>query len=273
MKFSIVTISFNQEKYLESTIRSVIEQDYPDIEYIVVDPGSTDGSRDIIERYREKITKIIFQPDQGAADGLNNGFAQATGEIFGFINSDDLLLPGAIAKVAAWFQSDPTVDIVRGHARVIGPNGERIRDSYADRFAERAFAYGAVIICQMSTFFRANLIRRTQGFNVSNRVAWDRELFLELFRLADKSILTDEFFSAFRVHQNAITGGGGMTEQRRVILNTMFEEIIGRPWQRRDDFIRFYYLARKYILEPRSLMQRLLHGSIYGRYSSTRRRR
>ena len=84
MKFSIVTISYNQAQFLEQAIRSVIEQDYPDVEYIVVDPGSTDGSREIIERYRDRIDRIIFEPDKGPADGLNKGFAQATGDVFGF---------------------------------------------------------------------------------------------------------------------------------------------------------------------------------------------
>ena len=74
-RVSIVTISFNQEKFLERTIRSVLAQDYPEIEYIVVDPGSTDGSRDIIERYRDRIAHVIFEPDKGPSDGLNKGFA------------------------------------------------------------------------------------------------------------------------------------------------------------------------------------------------------
>jgi len=88
MRVSIVTISYNQARFLEQAIRSVINQDYPDIEYIVVDPGSTDGSRGIIEKYQNRIDKIIFDPDEGPADGLNKGFAHATGDIFGFINAD-----------------------------------------------------------------------------------------------------------------------------------------------------------------------------------------
>src|SRR6202171_6644991 len=95
-RVSIVTISFNQAPFLERAIRSVVEQDYPDIEYIVVDPGSTDGSRDIIERYRSRISQVIYEPDHGPADGLNKGFASATGDIFGSINADDAFLPGAV---------------------------------------------------------------------------------------------------------------------------------------------------------------------------------
>src|SRR5450432_3341584 len=97
LKVSIVTISFNQAAYLEEAIRSVLDQDHPLVEYIVVDPGSTDGSRDIIERYRGRIAKVLYEPDQGPADGLNHGFAHATGDVFACLNADDLLLPRAVS--------------------------------------------------------------------------------------------------------------------------------------------------------------------------------
>ena len=89
MKFSVVTVSFNQRQYLEEALTSVLEQDYPAIEYIVVDPGSTDGSRELIESFRDRLASIVFEADQGAADGLNKGFQRASGDIFGFLNSDD----------------------------------------------------------------------------------------------------------------------------------------------------------------------------------------
>src|SRR5450432_4773126 len=97
-KVSIVTISYNQAQYLEEAIVSVLEQDYPSIEYIVVDPGSTDGSRQIIERYRSRIGKVILDPDKGPADGLNHGFDAATGSVFAYLNADDVLLPGAVSS-------------------------------------------------------------------------------------------------------------------------------------------------------------------------------
>src|SRR3954454_9281745 len=98
MKFSIVTLAFKQRKYLREAMDSVLNQDYPSIEYIVVEPGSNDGSREIIEDYGDRISCRIYEPDKGAADGLNNGFARATGDVFAFLNGDDLLLPGAIRK-------------------------------------------------------------------------------------------------------------------------------------------------------------------------------
>ena len=103
MKISIVTISFNQAKYLQQCIDSILGQTHCDLEYIVVDPGSTDGSRALIESYGNKIIKV-FAPDKGPADGLNQGFKHATGQIYGFINSDDYLLPGALTSVTISMQ-------------------------------------------------------------------------------------------------------------------------------------------------------------------------
>ena len=95
LKISVVTISYNQAEFLERCIESVLNQNYPNLEYIIVDPGSTDGSRDIIKRYEKVFSHILLDPDNGPADGLNKGFAKATGDILYFINSDDVVLPDA----------------------------------------------------------------------------------------------------------------------------------------------------------------------------------
>src|SRR6056297_1925233 len=102
MKFSIVTISYNQVEFLSQCIDSVFSQDVEDLEYIIVDPGSTDGSRELIEAYSDRIVKV-FEKDKGPADGLNKGFDVATGDVYGFINSDDYLLPGALRSVSDYF--------------------------------------------------------------------------------------------------------------------------------------------------------------------------
>ena len=102
MKISIVTISYNQEKYLRECIESILNQKDCELEYIVVDPGSTDGSRELIESYGDRILHV-FERDNGPADGLNKGFAKATGDIYGFINSDDYLLPQALHHISQFF--------------------------------------------------------------------------------------------------------------------------------------------------------------------------
>jgi hypothetical protein len=125
----------------------------------------------------------------------------------------------------------------------------------------------------LSTFFRADLFRQAGGFNIDNKIAWDAELFLDLFQSAKKTVLIDVFLSAFRVHSGAITGGATMTPALRRFEDEKFERIIGRPRRPYDNWVRALYLLRKYVLEPRSLWQRLRYGSIYGRFASTRSRR
>ena len=120
MRISIVTLSYNQGAFLQEAMDSVLQQNHSDLEYIVVDPGSTDGSRELLRSYGEQISRFIFEPDRGAADGLNRGFGGATGEIFGFLNADDFLLPGALHRVSEFFESHPQCDIAHGKRKCCG---------------------------------------------------------------------------------------------------------------------------------------------------------
>ena len=175
MRISIVTISYNQARFLKQAIRSVIDQDYPDIEYIVVDPGSTDGSREIIERYRSCISKIIFEPDAGPADGLSKGFACATGDIYGYLNSDDYFEPDAFTRVARVFEAKPAVDVLCGAIRIVDGSGNaRLRTLIADKFNLKRYVAGVCVVGQQGTFFRRRAFERTGGFNLeqSNLLGW-----------------------------------------------------------------------------------------------------
>ena len=154
MKFSIVTISYNQANFLEHAILSVLTQDYPEIEYIVVDPGSTDGSREIIEKYSKQIDHIIFEPDNGPSDGLNKGFEHATGDIFGYINSDDAYLPGTFRKIANAFIKYSKADVIYGHGYIVDSQGRRLRRFYSDRFTSWRFVHGGCVVMQPSTFLQ-----------------------------------------------------------------------------------------------------------------------
>jgi len=113
-KFSIVTPSYNQGNYIEQTISSVIEQGYPELEYLVMDGGSTDGTKNVLETYDSEIHYWVSEPDKGQADAIFRGFERASGEIIGWLNSDDFLLPDALEKVGAFFAANPDVDCVIG---------------------------------------------------------------------------------------------------------------------------------------------------------------
>jgi cellulose synthase/poly-beta-1,6-N-acetylglucosamine synthase-like glycosyltransferase len=117
-KISIVTASFNQVQFLEHAIQSVLEQRYPNLEYIVVDGGSTDGSIDVIEKYRPQLTHAIIEPDKGQSDALNKGFNLATGEIMNWLCSDDMLEPGSLARIAASYCRSKLDLIVGGCVRI-----------------------------------------------------------------------------------------------------------------------------------------------------------
>ncbi len=267
MKISIVTISYNQGGFLERAIKSVIEQDYDDIEYIIVDPGSTDGSRDIIERYRSRIAKVIFEPDKGPSDGLNKGFALATGDVFGFLNSDDILLKNALSKVSRFFKSHPEIDVISGHSLIIDEHEKEIRKSYSDPFSLHGYAYRSVTLMQASTFFRAARFKCTQWFNVINRSAWDGELFVDLSLSGAKFALIDEFLSGFRLHSQSITASKRLEEAYREYREYIFRKIMGRDTKQYDVAIKYIFKLFKYIRNPRNVRERLLRGPIYGRKS------
>ena len=129
-KISIITITYNSDATIEETIRSVTMQDYPALEYVIIDGGSTDGTLDIIQKYRDQIQIVISEPDKGISDAFNKGIARATGEIIGIINSDDILLPGALQEVAEAY--NPQVDIYSGLILFWNEDTDETFPSYPD---------------------------------------------------------------------------------------------------------------------------------------------
>jgi glycosyltransferase involved in cell wall biosynthesis len=206
MKFSIVTISYNQSKYLEKTINSILTQKDVDLEYIIVDPGSTDGSKDIINKYKDRITKNIFETDLGPADGLNKGFSNAKGDIYGFINSDDMLVENSLKMVQDFFLLNPQVDIVLGNGYVIDENDQILRKVYPDRFSLKKYAYSAFNFIQPSMFIRSSCFLDVGGFNINNKTCWDGEFLVASAFKNKKITVLREFLSMFRFHNASISG-------------------------------------------------------------------
>jgi len=265
MKISIVTISFNQADFLERAILSIVNQNYKDLEYIIIDPGSTDSSRDIIEKYKLHFSKIIFKLDAGAADGLNNGFKYASGDIFGFLNSDDVLLPDCLNKVDKFFQENPSIDIVSGHSRIIDSSDQVIRNSYSDIFSLIAYAYGVNLLMQPSTFFRASCYHKVNGFNPNNLSNWDGELFVDIALNSGKFSLINEFLSCYRLHALSITSSKKIDDKIKKYRNYIFRKIMKRNKQVFDIPIRVFFRILKYLYTPKSLYERITKGAIYGR--------
>ncbi len=262
---SIVTISFNQGEYLERTIRSVLEQDYPRIEYIVADPGSTDGSREILERYRERIAHLLLDPDKGPADGLNRGFAAAGGEIFGYLNADDVLRPGAVRAAVEYLARHPEVDVVSGHAEVIDGGDRVLRRTYSDRMSVRRSLYSAAILIQPSTFFRRRAYAATQGFNVANRVNWDSELFFDMAMAGRRFARSGRIWSGYRLHTGTITQSQRLKSAAETVTGKRYEKVLGRGRNGMDRVLERVYRIWRHVVNPRDTAERILHGPIAGR--------
>ncbi len=257
----MVTISFNQGEFLARAIDSVIGQ-AGRIQYIVCDPGSTDGSRTIIDGYGAAVAERVYERDEGPADGLNRGFARATGDIFAYLNSDDTFLPGAFAKVAAYFEVNPEVDVVTGHCLVTDRHDNILRRAWSEPYHRRMVAQGVYAHFQASTFFRAEAFRRTPGFNPRNCSSWDSELLLELFLSGARIQVIDEFLSTYRLHATSITNTGAHGDHARQFQRDRFRRLMGRERQWGDDRLAIGCRFWKRLRDPRAAFERLLRGPI-----------
>jgi glycosyltransferase involved in cell wall biosynthesis len=257
MKISIVTLSFNQQAYLREAIESILQQGYPELEYIIVDPGSTDGSRELIQSYSGQISHVIFGSDRGAADGLNKGFSLATGEVFGFLNADDLLAPGSLQRVADFFRQHAECDMAFGNGHIIDGEGRKIRHIKARDFTVRRYLLGGARWLQQSTFFRRQAFLNSRGFNPENRTCWDGELFVGMARQGTSIGYINAELSGFRIHGASISGSGRLVQAYREDWRRIFREFRGRDWRSTDQLWRLLYRAEGLGLRVVSWLQRL----------------
>lgn len=262
MKISIVTISFNQAEYLERTIESVLSQTGADYEYIMVDPGSTDGSRDIIERYRDRLAHVIYEKDQGPSDGLNRGFARATGDVFCYLNSDDTLEPDAFMHAVQFLQAHPEYDVICGNAWVTDSNDVRLRRVWSEPYQPLFVAYGAAQQIQPSTFIRRPAFEKAGGFNIANRSNWDGELLADLHLSGARIGLSPDFMSCYRLHDTSITNTDKMDALISVWHRRRFEKLMKRPARDYDRYIGQALRALKHITHPVASAERILRGPI-----------
>jgi glycosyltransferase involved in cell wall biosynthesis len=201
---TIVTPSFNQGHYLEETIRSVLLQGYPRIEYIVMDGGSTDKSIEILRNYSDFITHWQSERDNGQADAIKRGFKMAKGEILGWLNSDDYLMPGALHAVAERFMADKSVQMLIGAGWVVDEAGSRIRKMYSYPVSFESLLYHGQFFNQMSTFWRKDFYQQVGGIDENLKFCFDYELFLKMVKIKDPVVI-DAVLSSFRLHGESKT--------------------------------------------------------------------
>lgn len=207
-KISIITPSYNQGKFLEQTILSVINQNYPNLEYIIMDGGSSDDSVEIIKKHLNKITYWESKRDNGQADAINKGLSKCTGDIICWINSDDVLMDGALENIAQKFKNINEPAIVSGNFRTIDVNGNVIWQPKSENDSLYASNYSALDLLkcwrntlpQPSTFWNRAAFEKLRLLNANYHFAMDLEYWLRAISMGIKIYKTNSVYSSFRVH-------------------------------------------------------------------------
>jgi glycosyltransferase involved in cell wall biosynthesis len=181
-KISIVTPSYNQGVYLEETIRSVLDQNYQNLEYIVIDGGSTDGSVEVIKKYSSQLAYWVSEKDKGQTDALNKGFHRATGEIVGWLNSDDTYIAGTLRAVAEAFKADTDVDFVFGNKFAVDENQNVIREDRHTKFSFASWILLGSTLSQCASFWKRNLFEKYGYLDDSLQFSMDYEFFCRIGR-------------------------------------------------------------------------------------------
>ncbi len=202
---SIITPSYNQGRYLEQTMLSVLQQDYPRIEYIVIDGGSTDNSLDVIKKYSGRLAYWVSVKDKGQTDALNKGFLRATGEILAWLNSDDVHNPGAVSAAVDYLQSHPDVGMVYGDLDFIDENDIHVGKFKAAQTDLAKLKRGFVHIPQPAAFFRAEFWREVGPLDPTFYFAMDYDLWVRLARVTTLKYLPGEPWAKFRLHSGGKT--------------------------------------------------------------------
>jgi glycosyltransferase involved in cell wall biosynthesis len=251
-RISVVVPSFNQAKYLELTLRSILDQNYPGLELIVIDGGSNDGSVDIIRRYAQHMKFWCSEPDGGQAQGIIKGFSHATGEILCFLNSDDLSESGALHEAGKYFSKHPDVDVVYGDALWIDAEGNAIQPKKEIPFNRFIWLYTYNYIPGMSTFWRRTVYNRAGGLNPSFQLAFDGDLLIRFSDAHAKIRHVARQWSRMRFYPEQ--------KNRRLRAQSDREDMLirSRYWKNRL-MPRTYYLRRKIALGIR-ILWRLLSG-------------
>jgi len=203
-KISVITPSYNQAKYLEETIQSVLGQNYGNLEYIIIDGGSEDGSKQIIEKYADKLTFWISEKDRGQADAINKGFKRASGDTICWLNSDDYYLPGTLSYVSKKLDiSKP--QLLFGNAIHINENSNIIKGSDVESISSKYPINILDFIIQPSAFWTRKAWERAGYLREDLHFGFDWDWFIRAYETRVEFISTSRYFSVYRIHEDQKT--------------------------------------------------------------------
>jgi glycosyltransferase involved in cell wall biosynthesis len=251
-KISVVVPSFNQAKYLELTLRSILDQNYPDLELIVIDGGSKDKSPEIIRKYAQYIKFWCSEPDGGQTQGIIKGFSHATGDILCFLNSDDLFEPGVLHEVGEYFSQHSDADAVYGDALWIDADGNALRQQKEIPFNRFIWLNTYNYIPGMSMFWRRTIYDRAGGLSPAFQLAFDADLWARFSDVGGKIKHVARQWSKMRFYPEQ--------KNRNLRAQSDHEDLLirSRYWKNQST-PKIYYLRRKTAIVLRFLW-RLLSG-------------
>lgn len=265
-KISIVTPSYNQADFLERTILSVLNQNYPNLEYIIIDGGSQDGSIEIIKKYEKYLSFWVSEPDNGQANALNKGFSIATGELVGWQNSDDIFLPYSFVNVANAYKQTKKFDLFFGNIVFLNERDEIINDLRFVPFNYRSLLYEGTVLSNQAAFWKRELFEKYGFFNEKYLFCMDYEFWIRIGKNC-KFYFIHEYLGGFRLHRTSKTNTiakSGLQEHYSILEAKGIE--YGSIQYR---LIKLYYLFRRtlyYLLQrdfdyiSKGFKKRLLYG-------------
>ncbi|MBQ3612518.1 MAG: glycosyltransferase [Bacteroidales bacterium] len=224
LKISVITVCYNMAEYIEKTILSVLSQDYPDLEYIIIDGDSTDGTKDIIEKYHDRIACYVSEPDNGMYDAIAKGFKMATGDVLAWLNADDVYFPWTLSTVNKVFTEFPETQWLGGKYAFMNEYGMlteiypktsiRSRSDIANGWCREGILGP---LQQESMFWRRELYTASGGLNISYRYAGDFELWMRFARFSELAKI-DLPLAAFRKRNSSLSKAGKDKYQKEVEL-------------------------------------------------------
>jgi glycosyltransferase involved in cell wall biosynthesis len=202
-RITVVTPSYNQAEFLEKTILSVLNQNYPNLEYIVIDGGSSDGSVEIIRKYEKYLAYWVSESDKGQSDALNKGFKIATGEIVAWQNSDDVYLPGAFEKVALFFASEGSISLIFGNVYILDREGEMVDEIRFVPFSLKGLLYEGWNITNQACFWKSKLFDHIGYLDDSLQYGMDFDWFVRAGISGVRIRFIRSFLGCFRIHRDS----------------------------------------------------------------------